>query len=248
MENNVVKDRIFQHNRWKRTFLWRLRKTRFRKRLYSSAFFFEEILKESPIPKKRLEELAREPKVKLEHFISRNGNVTAYELLVLCSIVAERMLKCLLEIGTFDGNTTLQLALNASTDATIHTIDLPRGIETTTEPVLTSDLQFIRDEKKHERKCRDLPNVIQHEGDSTSYDFSKFGTPQFAFIDGGHSYECVKCDTENVLKILPEEGIVFWHDFTPLFGGVFQFLSELSKHLPLTHVEGTNLVFYTKER
>ncbi|NGX48398.1 MAG: hypothetical protein K1000chlam3_01789, partial [Chlamydiae bacterium] len=145
-------------------------------------------------------------------------------------------------------------ALNAPDDAIIHTIDLPTGKMETREPVLESDLQFICDETKETRKFQDSSikhKVRQHFGDSTAYDFSRFtenGPLDFIFIDGGHSYECVKSDTQNALQVLNPSGCILWHDFTPHFGGVFRFLCELSQTYSLIHIGGTNLVYYTKEK
>ena len=36
----------------------------------------------------------------------------------------------------------------------------------------------------------------------------------FCFIDGGHSYECIKADTENSLRILSSNGAIVWDDYT----------------------------------
>ena len=47
--------------------------------------------------------------------------------------------------------------------------------------------------------------IVQHLGDSASYDFGKFsseGQIEFCFIDGGHSYEIVKNDTEKVFPLM----------------------------------------------
>lgn len=246
--SNFVKHEIFDHDVEKKKFLFKLRKKGFRKKLYQSDFFFQQI--PSKIPKRSLEDLIECPELKLGNFFSRNGNLSPYELLAIASIARARGAKRLLEIGTFDGNTTLQLALNTPEDALIHTIDLPEGDLDTKEPVLESDLTFMADTQKLRRKFLETPvahKVQQHLGDSTSYDFSQFakeGSLDFIFIDGGHSYECVKSDTENARKVLAHNGCILWHDFTPHFGGVYQFLHELSGELELIHIEGTNLVIF----
>jgi len=253
MEIKTVKHEAFEREKWGRNALFKLSKTGFRKEFYRSEFVFEQIVKGAAVPKKDLREIAKCPSVILENFLTRNGNVSPYELLVLCCLAKARGARRLLEIGTFDGNTTYQLALNTPEDALIHTIDLPEGEVQTRQPVLDSDLQFIMDEKKERRKFQGTAyesKIIQHFGDSTQYDFQKFckkGRPDFIFIDGGHSYQCVCSDTFNALDILDEGGCLLWHNFTPLFGGVFHFLKELSKDLPLFHIEGTQLIFYTKE-
>ena len=52
---------------------------------------------------------------------------------------------------------------------------------------------------------KDLPNVKHIEHDSQTYDFSKIGKFDLIFIDGDHSYEGVKKDTENAFKLLRKE-------------------------------------------
>lgn len=250
-KNSVIRNEINDHKKWKWKILLKfLRKKSFRKKFFHSDFFFHEILQSSPIPRKRLDQLADCSRVVLENFSSRNGNLSPFEILAIASLIIARKPKRILEIGTFDGNTTLQMSLNALEDAMIHTIDLPADEMQTKKPVLDSDLLFIRDAIKSKRKFEDsvaAKKIRQHFGDSTQYDFSQFakdGLLDFIFIDGGHSYECVRSDTENALKILNQAGCILWHDFTPHFGGVFRFLCELSQKLSLIHIEGTNLVFY----
>lgn len=194
------------------------------------------------IPLEKL--LSVPPKVQLENYLSRNGNVSPYELLCISSMVVEKKPKSLLEIGTFDGNTTLQMALNAPDDAKVQTLDLPPGETLTKEPVLNADIKFIVDIAKNRRKFEGTlagEKVQQHFGDSTNFDFSLFGKVDFAFIDGGHTYECVKSDTENLLPILEEKAVIMWHDYTPFYPGVFRYLNELSEKLSLFHIEGTAL-------
>lgn len=155
-----------------------------------------------------------------------------------------------MEIGTFDGNTTLQMGLNCPAQATIHTIDLGKEQIDTQLPMWEEDLKYVKDVKKLSRKFMDSSlqeKIVQHIGDSNSYDFSQFtqkGKIDFCFIDGDHSYECVKSDTEKTLSILRKKGIVLWHDFSPNCPGVHRYLIELSKILPLKHIEETELVIY----
>lgn len=178
----------------------------------------------------------------------REGNVSSFELMVIALLVANQKPRNLLEIGTFDGTTTLQMALNSQSEAIIHTIDLPdEGQKNTHLPVAKADLIFIHDQQKFVRKFVGSPierKVRRHFGDSTVYDFEKFakeGAIDFCFIDGGHSYPCVKSDTEKSLKILSEAGILLWHDFDPNCPGVYRYLCELSTTYPLIHIEGTQL-------
>jgi len=188
--------------------------------------------------------------VRLSNSDSRAGNVSCQELLAIAGVIAFRRPKVLLEIGTFDGNTTLQMALNAPAGAVVHTIDLPPEESRTRQPVSPSDVPFIHDALKVRRKYQDSSveaKVVQHLGDSTDFGFEAFtrqGAIDFAFVDGGHSYECVKSDTENVMRHLAPDGVVMWHDFTPLWSGVYQYLTELAASRPLVHIRGTSLAYW----
>jgi predicted O-methyltransferase YrrM len=222
-----------------------------RKSLQNSIRFMygEGVLRKSGVKQKLLNEIVDiDRQIKLQNFDVREGNVTYFELMAIAILVANRKPKNLLEIGTFDGNTTLQMALNASEDAVIHTIDLPEGEVNTHLPILDDDVKFVQDQRKRIRKYKGSSierKVIQHFGDSTAYDFEKFikfGQLDFCFIDGGHSYECVRSDTEHVLQVIAPKGIILWHDFTPNFPGVYKYLCELSKTRSLIHIADTQLV------
>ncbi len=205
--------------------------------------------KKCSMSQKPLDEIADgKDAITLQDFGVREGNVTSFELMAIALLIANHKPKRLLEVGTFDGNTTLQMALNTPPDAMFHTIDLPEGEASTHLPILDEDMKYVQDQNKLTRKYEGSTvehKVIQHFGDSTVYDFANFtktGLIDFCFIDGGHSYECVKSDTENVLRILAPTGIILWHDFTPNCPGVYQYLSELSTTRSLVHIAGTHLV------
>ncbi len=181
---------------------------------------------------------------------TRDGNVSYLELLVLASVVKTLNPTNSVEIGTFDGNTTLQLALNTSKKAVVHTIDLPSSGEKTSAPILRREVKFVTDLQKQQRKYQNTPmehKVVQHLGDSAEYDFSLFckkGAIDFCFIDGSHSYENVKRDTQKVLEKLSLQGVILWHDYDPNYPGVYRYLNELSIEKKLYHIEKTSFALY----
>ena len=63
-------------------------------------------------------------KVGMTQVYDVDGNMAPHELETVASIVATVKPKRIFEIGTFDGRTTLNMALNAP-DAQIYTLDLP---------------------------------------------------------------------------------------------------------------------------
>ncbi len=110
-------------------------------------------VKKDSIPTKDLKELTDIcQEIKLSNFMGRNGNVSLFELIAISSIVAALQPQVLVEIGTFDGNTTLQMGLNSPLDANIHTIDLPSSKIETSLPVLNKEVSYIQDTTKQHRK------------------------------------------------------------------------------------------------
>jgi predicted O-methyltransferase YrrM len=187
--------------------------------------------------------------VALGNFLSVDGNVNLDELAFMCALARKNQPHIVLEIGTFDGNTALQLALNTPPETKIFTLDLPTGAEGRAEndPV---DAKYIASSRRVRRRYLGSPvehKIIQCYGNSLTHDFAEFtvnGRPQFIFIDAGHSYKCVRNDSEKALAILDPEGVIAWHDYSAEWPGVFQYLVELSRRIPLVHVGGTSLVIY----
>lgn len=177
---------------------------------------------------------------------SRFANVTLYERLAVAALVAQRRPQRMLEIGTFDGATTLHMALNAPAGAQVYTLDLPPDIQ---QPALATDIrdtEAIADQERFQRKYRQLETpaqVTQLLGDSAQYDFRPLGQVDFAFIDGSHSYEYVKNDTEKVLDILSPDGCILWHDYRLEFPGIIRYLNELGRQHRLVHIADTSMVY-----
>ncbi|MBJ7450047.1 MAG: class I SAM-dependent methyltransferase [Parachlamydiales bacterium] len=208
-------------------------------------------IKTSKIKEVKISEIIKNfEEVKFFNPFTRDGGVSYLELISICSLVKASKAKHILEIGTFEGNTTLQLALNSTNEAVVHTLDLPPGTIDTVKPTLLTDFKYITDQNKLDRKYSShscANKVVQHLGDSTTYDFKNFikdNLLDFIFIDGGHSYECVRSDTEKALKVLSKNGIILWHDFTPNFQGVYKYLNELANTAKLYHISGTTMVYF----
>lgn len=149
---------------------------------------------------------------------SAGTSTTLFELSCVLMALAEVGAKRALEIGTFDGNTTLNLARNLPDDGRVVTIDLP--VDAPAEWSLqvegeqmknVTDRRIVGEQfKGHALE----PKIEQVFGDSAKLDFSKLGGPfDLAFIDGCHDYAYVKSDTDRVLSVMRPGGIVMWHDY-----------------------------------
>jgi hypothetical protein len=187
--------------------------------------------------------------VTLDNFLPVDGNVSLDELAFISALSRKIQPRIVVEIGTFDGNTTLQLALNTPPETRIFTLDLPLGAEGNAEND-PKDGKFIASSR---RVCRRFlgsaveNKIIQRYGNSLTYDFSDFavnGRPQLIFIDAGHSYECVRNDSEKALTILDRGGIIVWQDYGAEWEGVFRYLVDLSRKFSMVHIAGTSLVVY----
>ena len=189
------------------------------------------------------------PEIKMIHFDLREGNLTYKELMILSTLVKCYQPKNLLEIGTFNGISTLHLAINSSDASKIHTLDLTKTCPTAVSFTLKEDLKYIVDQNKKNKAYQSSlyrSKIVEHEGNSLVYDFEIFGELDFVFIDGGHSYEVVKSDTEKALKSLKDGGVIVWHDYCVNCEGVYFYLNSLP--LDLLHISGTSFVLYEKKR
>ena len=176
------------------------------------------------------------------------GGTTLEELVYLAA--ATRMLRPrkVFEIGTFKGRATAVFAMNAP-DAEIITLDLPPNfspgadyIGSDAKLVLTrNEVEFISEHGLQRR-------VTQVHGDSMHFDPSPHtGTVELAFIDGAHTYEHVRNDTEKVAAMMAPRGLVFWHDYggKGQFRGITDYLHGLKARFPVYRVSWTTTLAWT---
>jgi predicted O-methyltransferase YrrM len=192
-----------------------------------------------------------EPRAVLYDFVPRDGNLDVKELLFVCNCVSVFAPRVVFEIGTFDGNTTLQIAANAPSSTSIYTLDLPDDVNgSEVAKIDPYDAAYIDGKATLKRRYLDTPyedRVVQKFGNSLEVDFAAVldgNKADLVLIDAGHSYECVRSDTENALRVLNPGGIVIWDDYTANWPGVYTYLNELSRKLPLFHVADTQFVVY----
>ena len=191
--------------------------------------------------------------ITLENFLGQWGNVSVEELCKICLIVAWLQPKAIFEFGTFNGCTTLQMAINAPADCKVFTLDIP--------PAEASHLDLGEIDQYLAQKSgafsfnigyyfRNTPftsKIVQLWGDSTQIDLSDYyGQMKLVFVDAGHLYQYVKSDTTNALRLLQKGGCILWHNYNDvLYPDVTQHLYELSlTSVPLYHMKGTTLALY----
>jgi predicted O-methyltransferase YrrM len=181
--------------------------------------------------------------------LSGLGFVIPYTL--LATIAGALNPKKIFETGTFRGVGTLTMALNAP-QADIYTLDLPIDYTATeVETLSKGDKEWVRLSRTSTGFAfQGHPAAVRiHQLRANSLTFTprpELTNIDLCFIDGGHSYECIKADTETALKVLSPTGVIVWDDYTWFIDGVSQYLTELRKTLPLHRIAGSQLVIYRR--
>jgi len=174
------------------------------------------------------------------------GNMPIHELMILCKIVRNRRPSLIFEIGTFMGNTTLQIAANSQ--AYIYTLDLPPlGHNDHNKPQILDPMSDVYPNipgiRFHGTSYAD--RIHQLFGDSQTFDFAPYyGRIDFILIDAFHHYEFVLRDSLNAIRMISPNGVIVWHDYASYAPGVVRALNELNNKFPLRHIIGTSFAIY----
>lgn len=180
---------------------------------------------------------------------SVDGNVTDRELVHICRIVSNLEPAKLFEFGSFDGRTTLNLAVNAGKDAVVYTLDLPQSaIETASKPIHRDEVRYADKATSGERYhgTEAEGRIVQLYGDSGTYDFTAYyGNIDLVFVDASHTFDYVVNDSLHALRMLrPSGGTIIWHDYSR-WDGVTGALNQLYVKHPsfsnLRQITGTTL-------
>ena len=206
----------------------------------------------SQIPVVELAQLLEGPKrnVIIGSIAIEDGAMPFLDVLATIAIATAANPGVVLEIGTFIGRTTSCLAENLPS-ATIHTVDLPPDFDpgSDAETRLKKDDFHLIASRTVGRCFRGTPlesRIVQHFGDTASWDFGKAAGAELFFIDGSHTYDYVRNDTERCRALCPGKGTFIWHDCDPTHPGVVRFLNEeIKKGHRIFRVAGTSVAFST---
>ena len=170
------------------------------------------------LPRRPLEELFPAA-IETDLQIRRAGDrlwgmsITVEELCALLTMAKALDARNVLEIGTWDGNTALNLAENIR--GTITTVDLPPDHADKTSTVYEGvPLNLTPREEMGRQLAAGNGKVRQVFGDSARLDWSTLGGPfDLVFIDACHQEPYVRSDTQNALKHVRRGGLIVWHDY-----------------------------------
>lgn len=181
------------------------------------------------------------------------GSITLVDQITLLLLIELAAPERILEIGTYQGYTTRLFASNSSAKE-ILSIDLPQLDAVESEVLdrkrvlidgdyndnyLKSVQNLTGTKYLKDLSATDAERINLIKSDSTKLNFDEFvGSIQFAFIDGGHSYDVIKQDTKNVLGQM-KAGVIVWHDYSSsIHSDVSTFLDEYSEMNQLFYVQG----------
>jgi hypothetical protein len=138
------------------------------------------------------------------------------------------------------------MAMNAP-DAEIFTLDLPPSARATHAHGLGiggfPEFPVGGRVQAHPAASR----IHQLHGDARAFDPVPFGAGvDLVVIDGDHTYDFVRADTEHALAMLRAGGLVVWDDYVwteraPECAGVTRCVNELAESHPVYRIAGTRL-------
>jgi len=180
------------------------------------------------------------------------GYLEDQQRLVLAALVRGLGCRTCFEIGTNRGRTAWTIAHN-NPSLELYTLDVPPAtLRDQTAFELGDDDRFcFRDESCGEalRGTPEAERITQLWGDSATLDFTPFeGKMDFVYVDGAHTYDYVKSDSANALRLLSPTGTIAWDDYTT-GTGVYEHILEIaaSSDRPIYHVFGTRMALYSRQ-
>jgi hypothetical protein len=175
------------------------------------------------------------------------GDLPNEKGLILLCLLARAGYSPIVEFGTFRGRTTYNLALNS--DGTITTVDIGNVAGRAIDVEVNLEKQAYPEHKTGElflNGPESVRNKIKQViGDSTKLEFPDlYGKTGMIIVDGGHSYEVCKSDSEKALRLVSEGGVIVWDDYGDYWPGVKRALMELSTRIELCYLPQANLVLH----
>jgi len=191
----------------------------------------------------------RKPFIRLSVMRYEDGMLPAGQAMALLAILVAETPGVVLEIGNFMGHTTRQIAENLP-GATIHTVDLPENfsVEGDPEQNLPKDDFHLIKRRVVGREFVGQPiarSIKQHFADTAGWDFHNAGRATFFFIDGSHTYEYCKNDSEKCFELCGGRGVFLWHDCDDGHPGVVRFISEWRRQgRDIKRISGTPIAYW----
>ncbi|MES2995303.1 MAG: class I SAM-dependent methyltransferase [Verrucomicrobiota bacterium] len=175
----------------------------------------------------------------VQMFPGVGASVSLIESAALAAMIKLANAKSVFEFGTYKGVSTTQIALNLPDDGVVHTLDLPED-----HPVYISYSKLEPESSMKSVVPQDQAHKVKYlKADSAEFDTTPYrGKMDLVFVDGYHSYEYVKNDTEKGLEMLRPGGIIAWHDCEAGRPEVVRYLKSLT---PLPKLVASTFLAYS---
>jgi len=159
----------------------------------------------------------------------RDLSVYPHELMMLARIVEHYRPKRVVEFGTAEGRTTLNIALHLPPDGEVVTLDFP--------PIPgKNEVGYFYWNQPQKAKIKQIFSGVGT-WDSAPYRASA----DIVFCDACDQPAGLAAETLQAFTVVKPGGIIFRHDYGTAQGPTL-FWNELSKELPVRHLEGTTLL------
>jgi predicted O-methyltransferase YrrM len=180
------------------------------------------------------------------------GYLDDAQRLVLAALTRDLRCRTFFEFGTNRGRATWTVARN-NPELALWTLDLPpeASLAETAFHLAPGDEPLVRDSSCGEAfgGTPEAERITQLLGDSATFDFDPYAERiDLVYIDGAHTYEYVRSDTLNALRMLSPTGTIVWDDYATA-PGIYEYVIELAPSLerPVFHVLGTRMAVYSRQ-
>lgn len=185
------------------------------------------------VPKRKIEEIF--PEIDFRHCpelvfpMSRDLGVSTEELAILCTVVSHRRPQRVIEFGTAEGRTAVNLALHAPAEGKVITLDFPPI------PGQNEVGYFYRDHPARAKITQVFCSVT--EWDSRAFKSSA----EIVFGDACDLMPGLAAELFQAISVVKPGGVIFRHDYGSTVGATL-FWNWVADRLPVFHVAGTTLV------
>lgn len=186
-------------------------------------------------------------RAEINNYTFLEGSSLVTDLALLKSIALKFNVCDYLEIGTWRGESIVNIA----------DVEGSRCVSINLSPEEIIKLG-LPEKYANEHGCliKGKKNIQTIYSNSLTFDFSSLKYKfDLIFVDGDHTYEAVKSDTQNVFQLLKDENsVIVWHDYgfdpvTPRYSVISAILDGMPKesHKHLYHVSNTMCAIYSKQ-